>query len=145
MLARVVYVSRAAKGVTLEDVYGIIRTAHARNEREDLGGALLFLDGCFVQVLEGPVEQLKAAFERIRADERHAAVSLRMHTPALCRLFPRERMALRACRDLDPRLLEDFGYSPGFPVERFPVDVLLEFVLRVCSRHRDRGRLSALG
>ena len=47
-------------------------------------------------------------------------------------------MALRSRACLDPGLLDAFGYRPGFPVERFPSDVLVEFMVRAC-RGRARG------
>ena len=53
MLERIVQVSRAAAGLRQEDVYGIIRTAHAANTLAGLSGGLIFLDGWFAQVLEG--------------------------------------------------------------------------------------------
>jgi len=138
MLGRIVYVSRAAPALVTPDVHGIIRTAHARNAAEGLGGALVFLDGWFAQVLEGRPDRLEAAFARIRHDPRHDAITLRSRQPALCRLFPGEPMALRVCGDIDPGLRAAFDYRPGFPVESFPADALVEFVSRACSRHRDR-------
>ena len=141
MLERIVYVSRAAPGMTLQAVFHIIRAAHARNGRDGISGALVFLDGCFAQVLEGPAAQLAAAFARIRRDPRHGALGLRTRERALCRLFPGQALALRSRACLDPGLLYAFGYRAGFPVERFPADVLVEFVVRACrtpAARRDR-------
>jgi Sensors of blue-light using FAD len=132
MLERIVYVSRAAPGTGLETVFGIIREAHAANAKAGLTGGLIFLDGGFVQVVEGPRTALAAAFARIARDRRHEAVELRARERALCRLFQGQAMALRTRACLDPALLEGFGYRPGFPVERFPADVLLEFAVGAC-------------
>ena len=30
--------------------------------------------------------------------------------------------------------MDAFGYRPGFPVERFPADVLVEFLVSACRR-----------
>ena len=136
MLERIVYVSRAAPGMTLETVFGISRAAHVANARDGLSGGLIFLDGCFASALEGPGAALGAAFARIGRDARHGPVALRARERALCRLFPGP-LALRSRACLDFGLLEAFGYRPGFPVERFPADVLLEFLVRAC---RGRGR-----
>jgi hypothetical protein len=140
MLGRIVYVSRAAPGLGMTQVCAIVREADARNGAEALSGALLFLDGWFVQLIEGPRERLEARFARIRGDARHAAVAVRQRGAALCPLFPEQRIALRLRADLDPALLEAFHYRPGLPVESFPADVLVEFVVRACTRHRDRQR-----
>jgi FAD-dependent sensor of blue light len=136
LLERIVYVSRAAPGMTLEAVFGIIRAAHALNLRDGLSGGLIFLDGCFAQMLEGPAAPLAAAFARIAGDPRHGALTLRARERALCRLFPDQALALRSRACLDPGLMEAFGYRAGFPVERFPADVLVEFLVRACRGHR---------
>jgi hypothetical protein len=132
MLERIVYVSRAAPGTGLDTVFGIIRQAHAGNGKAGLTGGLIFLDGGFAQVLEGPRAPLAAAFARIARDPRHQRVELRARERALCRLFQGQAMALRTRACLDQGLLEGFGYRPGFPVERFPADVLIEFAVRAC-------------
>lgn len=139
MLERLVYVSRSAPGTTLEGVFGIIRAAHVRNARDGLTGGLVFLDGWFAQLLEGEGPALAAAFARIARDPRHRAPVLRARERALCRLFPGQALALRSRACLDPGLLEAFGYRPGFPVDRFPADVLVEFLVRAA-----RGRARPL-
>ena len=136
MLERVVYVSRAAPGMALETVFGIIRAAHVLNARDGLTGALVFLDGGFAQVLEGPAAPLAAAFARIGRDARHGGLALRVRERALCRLFPGQALALRSRACLDAGVLEDFGYRAGFPVDRFPADVLVEFLVRACRGRR---------
>jgi hypothetical protein len=132
MLERIVYVSRASPGTGLEAVFAIIREAHAANAKAGLSGGLIFLDGSFAQVIEGPRVPLAATFARIARDRRHEAVELRISERALCRLFQGQPMALRTRACLDPALLESFGYTLGFPVERFPADALLEFAVRAC-------------
>jgi hypothetical protein len=138
LLERIVYVSRAVPGLGLDAVFGVIREAHVANARDGLTGALVFLDGAFAQVIEGERAPLAACLARIRRDPRHQGVGLRAREPALCRLFRGQLMALRSRACLDPGLLDAFGYRPGFPPDRFPSDVLVEFVVRAC-RGRARG------
>jgi hypothetical protein len=134
MLARLVYVSRAAAGLETGEIYEIIRRAHAGNAPAGVTGALVFLDGWFVQVLEGEAGPLAARLARIRADPRHADLQIRQHERVHARIFAGQPMALRTRACLDGRLLEGFGYRAGFPVADFPADVLLEFVVQACRR-----------
>jgi hypothetical protein len=135
MLERVVQVSRAAAGLRQEDVYRIIRTAHAANTLAGISGGLIFLDGWFAHVLEGtPGPAFDACLTRVACDPRHRDLERRSRERALCRLFPGQAMALRTRACLDPGLIEGFGWRPGFPVEGFPADVLVEFVVRACHR-----------
>lgn len=142
MLERVVYVSRAAAGLRREDVFTIIRAAHPLNTLAGISGGLLFLDGWFAQVLEGTSGALDACVARVARDPRHRDFAPRSRERGFCRLFPGQAMALRSRACLDPELLTEFGYRPGFPVEVFPTDVLVEFMVRAC--HRAPARPAAL-
>jgi Sensors of blue-light using FAD len=131
-LERLVYVSRAAPGLVTEDVYAIIRTAHARNAVAGISGALVFLDGYFAQLIEGPPPSLSALAARLRADPRHAAIDLRVRERALCRLFRGQAMALRTRACFDEGFLAAAGYRARFPAEALPADLLIEFLVRAC-------------
>jgi hypothetical protein len=143
VLERIVYVSRAAAGVDDREVFGIIRGAHARNGAEGLTGALIFIDGWFAQLVEGPPAAAGRAFARIAADPRHGPPGLRVRAAALLPLFPGQAMALRLRGCLPEPLLAAFDYRPGFPVEAFPVDVLTEFMVRACRQHLPAGGAGA--
>lgn len=129
MFERLVYVSQAAPGVGARDCYDIIRVAHNRNSRYGLTGALLFLDGCFIQVLEGDRFRMEERFRVIAADPRHTHVDLRYRQRCDSLLFPGEWMALRSAAEIDPVLLARFGYVPGLPAERFSGEQIVDFAL----------------
>ena len=59
-----------------QQVASILDRSRARNEAAGLTGALLFASGTFVQVLEGPIAQVEATFERICCDLRHRRLRL---------------------------------------------------------------------
>ena len=138
MLERIVYVSRAAPGTGLDTVFGIIRAAHLRNSQAGISGGLIFLDGWFVQVLEGSPEAVTRLHARLLRDPRHAGLDLRARERALCRLFG-DGLVLRTGPKLSPEVLREFDYSFGFPVETFPADVLLEFMVWACGSGRGAG------
>jgi hypothetical protein len=68
MLERIVYVSKACKELGARDAYEITRVAHNRNSRCGLTGALIMLDGHFLQVLEGDGFHLDQRLAAIRSD-----------------------------------------------------------------------------
>ena len=133
-LERLVYVSRAAPGLDTAGVYAIIRHAHAGNGAAGLTGALVLLDGWFVQVIEGPGATLVARLAGLRRDPRHAGLEVRQRERVHARVFAGQPMALRTRACLDAGILEAFGYRAGFPVAEFPADVLVEFVVQACRR-----------
>ena len=75
-LYHLVYVSRNEIEGSSEDVYkeidNILTTARENNAQKEITGALLFNDGCFAQVLEGPQEEVEDLFEDIQGDSRHS-------------------------------------------------------------------------
>ena len=96
-LHRVLYCSRNLIPGTPEAVAahirGILATSRRNNARDGITGGLLFSDGCFAQVLEGPLDALERAFERIQCDERHSDVTVLQSGPIPARDFPDWSMA----------------------------------------------------
>lgn len=88
---RLLYQSESLITGTETDVKGqvalIVAAGQRRNERDGLTGALLFVDGLFIQALEGEVGKLEATFERICRDQRHRRVVLHEFSEASERVF----------------------------------------------------------
>lgn len=133
MIEQLVYVSRATPGVDERSAYDIIRVSFNRNSQHQLTGALIFVDGCFLQVLEGHSHNLRERFAIIAADPRHTDVSVRQSVVLRERTFPDEWMALRHGDAIDDGLKLEFGYVAGFPATHFDGAKLVEFVL-ACYR-----------
>jgi hypothetical protein len=144
MLERVIYVSQAASGTHPGDITAIVGAARETNARLEITGGLIFHEGWLVQVLEGPAMTVRDMWTRISRDPRHRNVVFRSRERALCRLFRGQAMALRTGTRLDPAVLHDFDYCSGFPVETFPADDLLEFMVRACRPHRGPGQLDSM-
>lgn len=134
MYQRLVYVSQAAPGLGARDTYDIIRVATNRNSQLGLTGALVFLDGHFVQLLEGQPHQVQARFARIAQDPRHHGLSLRLAVLTLELLFPDDWMALRQADQIPPGVKQAFGYQPGLPPDRFDGARIVDFLLASCGR-----------
>lgn len=139
MYRRLVYVSQAAPGLGPRDTYDIIRVAVNRNSQLGLTGALLVLDGHFVQLLEGQPHQVEARFQRIAADARHCALDLRQSLPTSELLFPADWMALRSEQQIAPGVRQAFGYRPGLPATQFDADRVVGFLLACCGRAAPAG------
>lgn len=96
-LHRVLYCSRNLIPGTPEtvaaDIRSILATSRRNNARDGITGGLLFSQGCFAQVLEGPLAAVEGAFERIQCDERHSDVTVLQSGPVATRDFPDWSMA----------------------------------------------------
>lgn len=75
-LIRLVYASRAkfadAEANALSaNVSRIVMQSRKNNPARGLVGALLYADGCFFQVLEGPSAEVEQLYEKLHRDDRH--------------------------------------------------------------------------
>ncbi|MBD8653079.1 BLUF domain-containing protein [Rhizobium sp. CFBP 13726] len=121
-LYRLVYYSRNQIGddgaAFSSNVDEILAKSRVNNLRDEITGALLFNAGCFAQVLEGPLERVEAAFERIQQDERHGEVSLLAVDPISHRYFPNWAMGFIGTSETNAKRFADVGSSSGFDPSR---------------------------
>ncbi|ALN75669.1 BLUF domain-containing protein [Aureimonas sp. AU20] len=96
------------------NVADILAKSRTNNTRDQITGALLFNAGCFAQVLEGPLENVEAAFERIQQDDRHGDVSLLALDPIESRSFPNWAMGFVGTSATDAARFAGIGASSGF-------------------------------
>ena len=113
-LYRVLYCSRNTIQGSPEqveaEIRGILAASRRNNGRDGITGGLLFSDGCFAQVLEGPVAAVEEAFERIQCDERHSEVTVLQAGPIERRDFPDWSMAFTGT------------LSPGSQLDQVPLE-----------------------
>ena len=107
-LYRLVYCSRNQIRGTQEEIIAeiqsILAVSRQNNPPAGLTGALLFNEGLFAQVLEGPVESVDGTFERIQCDPRHSDVTVLQNGPADHRDFPSWSMAFTASSNKESAL-----------------------------------------
>lgn len=123
---RLVYYSRnhiAGDDTTFEaHVDDILSKSRENNARDGITGALMFNSGCFAQVLEGPLDKVEEAFERIQQDERHGDVSLLAMEPIASRSFPNWAMGFVGASGVDARRFAAIASSSDFDPSRLSGD-----------------------
>lgn len=71
MICRTAYLSSAARGVSEADVAQILRVSRRNNLAFGLTGMLMYHDGNFFQVLEGPADNVETCYAQLATDPRH--------------------------------------------------------------------------
>lgn len=85
---RLVYRSRAASTENLdEDLSQILCVSRHLNRARGITGALIYLDGSWVQVLEGPSVHIEGLMAVIERDPRHCDIQVMGRWAASHRLF----------------------------------------------------------
>ncbi len=70
-ITQLVYMSALAENQDPSCISDILRESVANNKAHHITGMLLYINGSFLQVLEGLPEQIQALYEKIRTDPRH--------------------------------------------------------------------------
>lgn len=136
LMIRLLYSSHAAPGLPAEALVAILATARDRNPATGITGVLVYHQGRFVQVLEGPVAAVELLMARIETDLRNTDIERLYEEDAEARLFGDWSMAFLPLSDgragrlagaLGAAGLKDLvtrlAHQPGL-VPRFTADIL---------------------
>ena len=75
-------------GYNLEILSGILTTSRVNNVKRDITGALICREDIFLQLLEGPKENVQETYDSIKRDDRHLNVQHLLDHNVDQRLFP---------------------------------------------------------
>ena len=84
---QIIYMSAATVPFTEQELAEILSKSKANNEKVEVSGLLIYHEGSFLQVLEGPEEAVLETYERIGDDPRHTEVGLLLKQKVLARSF----------------------------------------------------------
>lgn len=116
----------------------ILAKARQQNAKVDVTGALLFTEGRFVQALEGDRNDVRATFDRIEADPRHANVEILSSQFSDRRRFKQWSMAFVGDNE---KLRNRFDESPLAELGKKPAgDALLDFMLELARCGEEPGQ-----
>ena len=94
-LLSVIYTSAATRLLDDAELEGLLRGAREHNAQQGITGILLYGDGNFMQLLEGPEEAVAGLYARIRRDPRHHMVTTILEERGRGREFSEWSMAYR--------------------------------------------------
>ena len=87
-LIYIVYVSAATRSFSDDDLAALLASFRQNNVHMGITGMLLYCDGQFIQVLEGPRAIVERLYDRIEQDPRHSTVLKLLEQPIKERCFP---------------------------------------------------------
>lgn len=99
-LHRVIYLSTAVGVLRADELDRIFLRSRAANGNAGITGLLLFLEGSFLQMLEGPVAGVSSLMQKIRRDRRHTGMIIVHSAPCTTRTFPDVALHYIAPRNL---------------------------------------------
>lgn len=75
-LVELIYFSHSINTLTQQDFQYLLQGAQEKNARMDITGAIIYGQGVFLQLIEGPRDNINRLFQSISHDARHYDVSL---------------------------------------------------------------------
>lgn len=106
-LVHCIYTSAATRAFGASELADLLLRARENNDRGGLTGMLLYTEGTFFQVLEGPPEIVEALLARIEHDPRHHQITRIITEPIPKRTFEGWTMGYQAISR------EDLAEIPG--------------------------------
>lgn len=95
MLSRIMYISTARRLLDSTAVSTLVKHARTNNKKTNITGLLIYVDGSFLQLLEGEQKVINLLFDDIEQDSRHYHVRLLISGPIKERYFAQWSMAYR--------------------------------------------------
>jgi hypothetical protein len=108
-LVMLLYTSMATRPMTDEDLVTILQVSRRNNTADEMTGLLLYHNGNFMQILEGPRVNVEHTYQRITRDPRHRYVVTVLKQPITERTFGAWRMSFVNLHN--PTVADDPGYS----------------------------------
>jgi len=103
-----VYTSHAIKPFTEEELLDLLRQSRERNKKRSVSGILLYVQGKFMQVLEGKKSFVEEIYSSIQRDNRHSRVTLLLEGDSPKRIFKGWSMGFKKLSN------DDFVNTSGF-------------------------------
>ncbi|MGS2721463.1 BLUF domain-containing protein [Paraglaciecola aestuariivivens] len=107
-LYQLIYSSMCKTQLCVEDLDYILKVSRINNVQVDITGMLLYQQGSFIQVLEGPQKAVQATFTKIEKDPRHHSVTVLYQDHCEQRDFPTWAMAFHGFDSNESEGLSDF-------------------------------------
>lgn len=139
MMKYLAYMSRQSFELTDNDLSHLLDKARKNNEKKDITGLLVHVEGSFVQFIEGPDEPIQDLYATIKKDSRHQEImviaegySNKRHFTSWSMAFKRldgENLdTLRGYRSFKPDEL--FEYPREKKEEKLPALTLLQHFVK---------------
>jgi hypothetical protein len=111
-LLQLIYISTATKKFSEKELAAVLKFASQNNEKNKITGMLLYVQGHFIQVLEGEPAQVDELMLRIKADSRHSYIFVVQRNVIHFRHFPNWGMGFHIMTDAD--ILSDPSFVDFF-------------------------------
>lgn len=138
LLFRLLYVSSATELFTDDELTALLEQSRERNARDGITGMLLYKEGNFLQLIEGPEPAVRALHARILKDRRHHKLITVLEESVTDRQCARWSMGFvpeDRLREIDPEAFSPFLIRGGDAVSAPATSGALGAALELVEGH----------
>jgi hypothetical protein len=114
VLYYLIYVSYAVNPFTEKDLISLLKKSRENNQNLGVTGMLIYLDGKFIQVLEGRKKDVEFVFEKIANDPTHKQISVILEGELEKRNFEEWKMGFKVLNQKEFENLSGFRNPESF-------------------------------
>ncbi|GAB4376046.1 MAG: hypothetical protein Kow00114_39540 [Kiloniellaceae bacterium] len=141
---RLMYTSTSSNFMSNEDLAGLLERARRWNDANGITGMLIYVDGHFLQIVEGTAADIAAVTQRITSDPRHFGIIRLMEDTAPRRVFADWSMGFRRLgKEAGAEILGAINLARQSVRDSLPGDAPRELVVFLESFYRSSAGLSA--
>jgi hypothetical protein len=137
LLHRIIYLSRAADNLSIDEVKQLWIKAKSNNKKINVTGILLYIDGDFLQILEGEKEIVENLFELIKIDKRHKSIIIVYNNTIEKSEFPNWSMAFSSTDYKEIQKLQGFENITRKNMSKIDDKTAIIFINTFVESHRN--------
>ncbi|WP_309608789.1 BLUF domain-containing protein [Flavobacterium sp.] len=135
---RVIYLSSATKLLSNDELSFLLRNAKIKNRKNNITGLLLYIDGDFLQVIEGEKKDVLNLFELIKIDERNRSIITVFSDDVDKRQFPNWLMGFSQLTYHDLQKIDSFENITKTTLSNIDDKVAITFINTFVKSHRNQ-------
>jgi hypothetical protein len=134
---RIIYLSSATNILTKEEINYLLVKSKSYNIKSNITGLLIYIDGDFLQVIEGEKEEVITLFELIKTDKRHKHVITVFKAEVTERQFPNWSMGFSKTNYEELQKMEGFQSIDKKKLSNISDKMAVTFINTFTKSHRN--------
>lgn len=135
-MLRIIYISSSTKYLNGEEIETILSISRENNHINGITGLLLYADGDFLQVIEGPKILLIKLFESIKKDKRHTEIMTIANKEIKEKHFPNWNMGFYISNYEELRKIKGYETISKKSLSKVSDAISLAFIDSFIASHR---------
>ena len=135
---RIIYLSSATKLLSDDELNYLLKSSKIRNKKYNITGLLLYIDGDFLQVIEGDKQDVLNLFELIKKDKRNRSIICVFNENVEKRQFPDWLMGFSQLTYHNLQKMDSFENITKTTLSNIDDKVAITFINTFVKSHRNQ-------